>query len=127
MADEEGDELGFFAEYPISSLPKPVASKEKPHYLGHRDRLRERFVASGASMPDYELLELILFRSLPMRDTKPLAKALLKRFGSLAEVLGASPALLREVKGVGQSVAIDLKVVAAAAGRMARGEIQNRE
>ena len=90
--------------------------------------LRERFASSGAgdAFADYELLELLLFRSIPRADTKPVAKALLARFGSLAEVLGAPPARLQEVKGVGAAVALDLKVVAAAAKRMARGEIQGR-
>ena len=62
----------------------------KPHYLGHRERLRRRFRDAGAdSLPDYELLELILFRAAPRRDTKPLAKALIARFGTFAEALNA--------------------------------------
>jgi DNA repair protein RadC len=62
----------------------------KPHYLGHRERLRRRFREAGAdALPDYELLELILFRAAPRRDTKPLAKAILARFGSFAEALNA--------------------------------------
>jgi DNA repair protein RadC len=69
----------------------------KPHYLGHRERLRRRFRDAGAdAVPDYELLELILFRAAPRRDTKPLAKALLARFGTFAEALNAPEELLRE-------------------------------
>ena len=91
--------------------------------------MRERFASSGSgdAFADYELLELLLFRLIPRADTKPLAKALLTRFGSLSEVLGAPAARLKEVKGVGEAVAFELKVVAAAAKRMARGEIQGRE
>ncbi|KQZ15854.1 hypothetical protein ASD44_06615 [Mesorhizobium sp. Root554] len=100
----------------------------RPHYLGHRDRLRERFSAAGhAALPDYELLELLLFRLIPRADTKPVAKALLARFGTLAEVLGAPETLLREVKGIGPTVALDLKVIAAASHRMLRSELKDRE
>ena len=129
MAGQDEDERGFFAERPSPHIVKVEAAKEKPHYLGHRERLRERFAssASGDAFADYELLELLLFRLIPRADTKPIAKALLARFGSLSEVLGAPAARLQEVKGVGAAVALDLKVVAAAAKRMARGEIQGRE
>ncbi len=68
------------------------ADEPKPHYLGHRERLRERFTSGGPdALPDYELLELVLFRSLPRRDTKPIAKALIEKFGSFAEVISAEP------------------------------------
>ena len=94
---------------------------------GHRERLRARFVAGGAdAMPDYELLELTLFAALPRRDTKPLAKALLARFGSFAEVIAAPPARLMEVKGVGETVASHLKIVEAAAQRLARTRVIGR-
>ena len=87
-----------------------------PHHVGHRDRLRARFQENGSnSVADYELLELILFRSIPRRDIKPIAKELLQRFGSIAEVLSAPVERLVEIQGVGQSVALDLKVVQAAA------------
>ena len=80
-----------------------------PHYHGHRDRLRARFRDKGAAaLADYELLEMALFRALPRRDTKPIAKALLKRFGSLAEVLAAPPPRLKEVDGVGDAVISEL-------------------
>jgi DNA repair protein RadC len=96
-----------------------------PHFHGHRERLKARFRRSGAdAFEDYELLELILFQSLPRRDTKPLAKALLTRFGSFSEVLAAPEERLKEVDGVGGAVAHQLKVVLAAAQRFARDPIR---
>jgi DNA repair protein RadC len=100
---------------------------EAPHYHGHRDRLRARFSeVGGDALPDYELLEIVLFRSIPRRDVKPIAKDLLRRFGSFAEVLAAPPALLAEVDGVGESVVTDLKIVEAAARRFTRGAVSRR-
>jgi len=100
---------------------------EAPHYHGHRDRLRARFREAGAdALADYELLELVLFRAIPRRDVKPLAKALLARFGSFAEVISAPPARLAEVEGLGESAIHELKIVQAAAGRLARGEVKKR-
>jgi DNA repair protein RadC len=94
---------------------------------GHRERLRTRFLNGGAdAMPDYELLEMTLFAALPRRDTKPLAKALLARFGSFAEVIAAPRARLMEVKGVGEGVANHLKIVEAAAHRLARTKVMGR-
>jgi len=102
--------------------------KPDEHYHGHRDRLRQRFRDSGdGALADYELLELLLFRLIPRRDTKPIAKALLTRFGSLPEVLGAPAHLLTEVKGVGDAVATDLKLVAAIAHRMLKGDLRGRQ
>jgi DNA repair protein RadC len=102
-------------------------SDSTPHYHGHRDRLRARFTEfGGEALPDYELLELVLFRSIPRRDVKPLAKDLVKRFGSFAEVLAASPARLAEVPGVTAGIITDLKVVEAAGRRLARGEVTKR-
>ncbi len=99
----------------------------EPHYLGHRDRLRERFATvGGAALADYELLELVLFRSIPRRDVKPVAKALIARFGSFAEVLAAPAHLLTEIEGVGAGVAADLAVVAAAGQRLARGQVAKK-
>lgn len=119
--EDDDDERGFFAE-------KPVARPGKPHYSGHRERLRERLREGGqAALAEYELLETLLFRSIPRADTKPVAKALIARFGSFAEVLGAPEHLLREVKGVGPAVAFDLKLVAAAAERMLKGRIRGRQ
>jgi DNA repair protein RadC len=94
---------------------------------GHRERLRERFLKGGAAaMPDYELLELTLFAAVPRKDTKPLAKTLLKRFGSFAEVIAAPRERLREVAGVGDAVVSHLKIVEAAAARLAKTSIMGR-
>ena len=89
-----------------------------PHYLGHRERLKARFRQSGDdTLADYELLELMLFQVVPRADTKPIAKALLARFGTFAEVLAASESRLLEVDGVGPAIAHHLKVTQAAARR----------
>ncbi len=97
------------------------------HHLGHRQRLRERFLARGhEALADYELLELILFRALPRMDVKPLAKTLLDRFGSLAEVIAAEPEQLEEVAGVKDSAIAELKIVQAVAQRMLRDAVINR-
>ncbi len=107
-----------------------MASEEPekpPHYLGHRQRLRTRFAEAGAdAMPDYELLELVLFRAMPRRDVKPLAKSLIARFGSFAEVISARPERLAEVDGIGEAVIADLKIIDAAAKRLTRGAVQQR-
>jgi DNA repair protein RadC len=98
-----------------------------PHYLGHRDRLRARFRSGGAeALPDYELLELVLFRAIPRQDVKGIAKALIARFGSFAEVVAAPAALLMEVKGVKEAAVTEIKLVEAAARRFAKGEIGKR-
>jgi DNA repair protein RadC len=104
-----------------------MSGDDLPHYHGHRDRLRARFAESGGdALPDYELLELVLFRSIPRRDVKPIAKELLRRFGSFAEVLAAPPSRLVEVDGIGEAIVLDLKVVEAAARRLARGAVAKR-
>jgi DNA repair protein RadC len=96
---------------------------EKDHREGHR----QRFGKAGAEgIGDYELLELILFRAQPRRDMKPLAKALLARFGSFAEVITATPARLREVDGVGSAVVTELKIVEAAAQQLVKGSVAKR-
>jgi len=101
-------------------------SANKPHYHGHRARLRQRFMEGGAdALPDYELLELILFRAIPRRDTKPIAKALLAKFGTFAAVMNAAPARLREVGGMGDAVITELKLVRAASLRLLNREIIN--
>jgi DNA repair protein RadC len=101
--------------------------EDAPHYLGHRDRLRARFAETGDDgLPDYELLELVLFRSIPRRDVKPVAKELIRRFGSFAEVLAAPAGRLRQIDGIGDSVILDLKIVEAAARRLARGAVAKR-
>ncbi len=101
--------------------------KEAPHYHGHRERLRTRFRQAGAeALADYEMLELVLFRALPRRDVKPLAKALLEEFGSFAEVAAAPRARLEEFDGLGAAAVDELKIVQAAAHRIARGEVKKR-
>jgi len=100
---------------------------EKPHHLGHRKRLRQRFMAAGAdSLEDYELLECLLYRVLPRKDTKPLAKALIARFGSLAEVLAARPERLKEVDGVGDAVTEEFALLHAMSVRMMKRGIEKR-
>ncbi len=99
----------------------------KPHFLGHRDRLKARLRDAGAdSLADYELLELLLFQVIPRRDTKPIAKALLERFGSFSEVLAAPDKLLLEVDDVGPAVVHHLKLMRAAAQRFARDPVRQR-
>jgi DNA repair protein RadC len=96
----------------------------QPLYSGHRQRLRERFRKAGAeALPDYELLEMVLFRAIPRRDTKDLAKRLLARFGSFAEVVNAPESRLKEIAGVGEAVVTELKLIRAAAFRLMKGEI----
>ena len=97
---------------------------DKPDYHGHRDRLRARFLADAEGLPDYELLELLLFAAIPRRDTKAIAKALLKRFGSFGEVISASPDDLKDVDGIGDSAAVVLKGVQAAAQRLLQTKVK---
>jgi DNA repair protein RadC len=105
---------------------KPAA-EPAPHYHGHRERLRDRFRDAGAAaVSDYELLELLLFRALPRRDVKPLAKALLETFGSFAEVITAPSSRLAEVKGMGDAAATELKIVHAAASRLLRDQVKKK-
>ena len=110
---------------PAKTSDTQSQAAETPHYHGHRERLRERFYSAGAdALSDYELLEMALFPALPRRDTKPLAKSLLKTFGSFAEVIHAPAARLREVEGIGDASINQLKMIAAAASRVAKGEIK---
>ena len=106
----------------------PLPAGRLPSYIAdHRRRLRERFMSGGAAaMPDYELLELVLFRAIPRRDVKPLARALLDEFGDFNGVVSASPERLSRVKGVGEAVVIELKIVEAAAHRLARARVMDR-
>jgi DNA repair protein RadC len=110
---------------PRNGSKPPEEGAEEPHYHGHRKRLRERFFTAGPeALTDYELLEMALFAAIPRRDTKPLAKALLKKFGSFAEVVHAPVARLREVDGIKDASINQLKLLAAAAGRIAKGEVK---
>lgn len=132
---EPADERGLFAfadTFPQINSKKPPAKTEplqpEPHYHGHRERLRTKFRELGdTALVDYELLELLLFRLIPRRDTKPVAKALLERFGTLAGVFGAPLHLLEEVNGIGEAVAADIKLVSAVAHRTLRSEIKGKK
>ncbi|OWY13353.1 hypothetical protein B6V72_09860 [Thioclava sp. F34-6] len=106
--------------------PPPRASK--PSYLrDHRNRLRTRFMEGGAqALPDYELLELVLFRAIPRQDVKPLARRLIQTFGDFGRVISAPPNRLRQVTGVGEAVVIELKLVEASAQRLARSKVMHR-
>jgi DNA repair protein RadC len=102
-------------------------TKEKPHYLGHRQRLRERFLKTGADgLADYELLELILFGAKPRSDVKPLAKVLIKNFGSFADVVSADVERLRAIDGIGEASIVALKTAQAAALRMMQEQVIDR-
>jgi DNA repair protein RadC len=110
-----------------ASRPQSGLSEQSPHYHGHRERLRARFREAGSdAVTDYELLELVLFRALPRRDVKPLAKALIAKFGSFAEAIAAPPQRLAEVAGLGDAAVTELKIVQAAAHRLARGAVKGR-
>ncbi|MFD1510080.1 RadC family protein [Lacimonas salitolerans] len=124
-----------FAEMPLplfdpdeATTPAPMAAGRLPSYIAdHRKRLRVRFMDGGAqAMPDYEMLELVLFRAIPRQDVKPLARALLDRFGDFNGVITAPAQRLKEVRGVGDAVICELKIVEAAAQRLARGRILQR-
>lgn len=132
----EDDERRFFEEAslkPPRAQARRMVSKAGPvgrkkHYEGHRQRLRNRFSEVGSdALSDYELLEMVLFRSIPRADTKGPAKSLLTEFGSIAEVLGAPPERLKEVPGIGDVVAQDLKLIAALARRMLRSDLRGRQ
>lgn len=101
--------------------------KEPPHYTGHRDRLRDRFIKGGPdALQDYELLELILFLAIPRRDVKPLAKHLITRFGSLAAVFHAPIEQLAAIQGLTETAAAAIKTVSAAATHLLRADVMNR-
>lgn len=106
---------------------KPTIHKDRPHYHQHRERLRTKFNEAGPNaLADYELLELFLFRTIPRQDTKPLAKALLAKFGNLDAVLAAPVQRIAEVKGAGPAVAQDLKLVQSMLERAAKAPLKQR-
>lgn len=103
------------------------AKPEVNHAVGHRERLKNRFIQNGAkALAEYELLELLLFRSIPRRDTKPLAKQLISVFGSFSEVLAAPPDRLKEVKGIGMATITDLQIVKASAETFISGSVKKK-
>lgn len=109
------------------SMAESAAPQDRPHYTGHRDRLRARFLKGGAeALADYELLELILFMAIPQRDVKPLAKDLLIRFGSLSALCAAPPEEIVKVRGISENAATALKAVEAAAFAFLRQEVARR-
>jgi DNA repair protein RadC len=108
-------------------MTKDEEAGAPPHYLGHRERLRDRFRKGGAdALAEYELIELILFRAMPRRDVKPLAKTLIARFGSFAATVSARPERLREIAGLSEAAIVELKIIEAAATRLAKSSIENR-
>lgn len=118
--------LPFLMDEAVSATP--VVGKQPSYIADHRQRLRARFMAGGAAaMPEYELLELVLFRAIPRRDVKPLARALMDRFGDFNRVITASEARLRDISGIGDAVITELKIVEAAAHRMARSKIMQTQ
>ncbi|WP_322893258.1 MULTISPECIES: RadC family protein [unclassified Yoonia] len=123
--------MTHFAEsrslFPDTDLVPPMATKLPSYLRDHRKRLRDRFLAGGqAAVPDYELLELVLFRAIPRQDVKPLARALIDHFGDFNRVLSASVTQISKVPGAGPAVALELKVVEAAAHRLARAKVMQR-
>ncbi|MFC7053038.1 DNA repair protein RadC [Hansschlegelia quercus] len=123
MPVEHEDALPGFDEAPVKKQPP----SEEPHYLGHRARLKARFLEGGPeSLADYELLEVVLFRTIPRSDVKPLAKHLIATFGSFADVLAAPYERLVEIKGIKDATATDFKIVEAAARRFAKGAVTKR-
>jgi len=112
------------AEASIAAASVPA---KEPHHAGHRGRLRARFMAAGAAaLADYELIELILFRAIPQRDVKPLAKELIAVFGSFAEVIAAPRERLAKIKGLSEAAVVEFKVVEAAAQRLVHGSVKRR-
>jgi DNA repair protein RadC len=105
-----------------SEAPEPA-----PHYHGHRERLRTRFLQGGVdALQDYELMELVLFRAIPRRDVKPLAKEVIAHFGGFAEAIAADYERLAEVKGLSEAAATEFKIVEAAALKLAQGRLAAR-
>jgi DNA repair protein RadC len=131
--DAEPDERLFFAEQQggmgaLANAPLAKPKQAKPHYSGHRERLRDRFDQAGqAALSDYEILEMLLYRTRVRGDTKPMAKALLTRFGSLGAVLRAPEHLLREVTGIGPEAALDLRLIGVVAERALKADVIGSE
>ena len=106
--------------------PKTKTAPASPHFHGHRERLRDRFLQAPESLPDYEILELLLASVIPRKDVKPMAKAMIDRWGSFADILSADIADLQETEGLGRTSATILKVVREAAIRLARAPVSDK-
>ena len=133
MASEKGrvsgktsaEEQAAFFE--VNAGAAPVQAPEASDTAGHRMRLRDRLRGGGSSaLPDYELLEMVLFRAFPRGDTKPLAKRLMRTFKTFAEVINAPRTRIMEVEGAGERVADELQLIKVAAERLSRGEVAAR-
>lgn len=115
-------------EAPVAATPVGAGAPQPSYIRDHRARLRARFMQGGAgAMPDYELLELVLFRAIPRRDVKPLARALLDRFGDFNATVSAPAIRLQEVPGVGEAVVVELKIIETASQRLSRARIMRRQ
>lgn len=114
---------------PSDPVGRAIPAPRLPSYIrDHRKRLRDRFMTGGAAaVPDYELLELVLFRAIPRKDVKPLARALLEKFGDFNAVISAPPARLAEMRDVGEAVITELKIVEAAAHRLSQSRVLRRD
>ncbi|MEM9371781.1 MAG: DNA repair protein RadC [Pseudomonadota bacterium] len=124
LFEDLGERPGGSPARAPEAVPREVP---EPHFHNHRQRLRQRFLKAGPdSLADYEMLEIVLFRAIPRRDVKPLAKALLDRFGDFNGVISAPASRLSDLSGVGDAVICELKIVEAAAHRLARGRVMNR-
>ncbi len=126
--DRDSDDvpLPLFSEMAVDFQTAP--NPKIPSYIkDHRKRLRERFLTGGAAaMPDYELLELVLFRAIPRRDVKPLARGLLEQFGDFNSVVSAPKEQLALVPGVGDAVVQEIKIIEAAAHRLSKAKVMGR-
>jgi DNA repair protein RadC len=121
------EEQAFMFDDAPRAIVAPKSSAPVDDNAGHRQRLRDRFRAGGPeAVPDYELLEMILFRVFPRGDTKPIAKKLIAKFGSFAEVVSAAPERLKEIEGVGGRAVEEMKLIKAAAERLTRGQIKEK-
>lgn len=101
--------------------------EEKADYLGHRKRVRAKFLASlGKELHEYELLEILLFSAFPRQDTKPLAKKLLAKFGSVAAIIGADIEMLKSVDGVGEGAIVNIKIIAEIINRVLKNRAKAR-
>ncbi|MEB8388890.1 DNA repair protein RadC [Rhodobacteraceae bacterium KMM 6894] len=118
----------FAGDETPNAVPTPRSAAQPSYIRDHRARLRSRFLQGGAqAMPDYELLELVLFRAIPRRDVKPLARQLLDTFGDFNGVVSAPVARLKAITGIGEAVIVELKIIEAASHRLSRSRVMKRQ